>query len=79
MGFQLPELNGIEIMKRIKAIRQFAAIPVIMITANSDRDVVLGSRKLGVADFIVKPVERTVILDKLRRLCGGAESPPGAT
>jgi CheY-like chemotaxis protein len=67
MDFNLPDLNGIEVTKRLKGDPRLSAIPVIMITGNSERDVVVGSRKIGVADFIVKPVERSVILDKLRR------------
>jgi CheY-like chemotaxis protein len=67
MDFNLPDLNGIEVTKRLKDDPRLAAIPVIMITGNSERDVVVESRKMGVTDFIVKPVERSVILDKLRR------------
>jgi CheY-like chemotaxis protein len=74
MGFNLPNLNGIEVTKQLKADPRLAAIPVIMITGSSERDVVVGSRRIGVADFIVKPVERSVILEKLRRLCAVAKS-----
>ncbi len=68
MDFKLPDLNGIEVTKRLKDDPRLAAIPIIMITGNSERDVVVGSRRMGVADFIVKPVDRSVILEKLRRL-----------
>ena len=73
MDFNLPDLNGIEVTKRLKEDPQLAAIPILMITGNSERDVVVASRKMGVADFIVKPVERSVILDKLRRHCAATE------
>ena len=69
MDFNLPNLDGIEVTKQLKADPRLAAIPVIMITGSSERDIVVGSRRIGVADFIVKPVERGIILDKLRRLC----------
>jgi CheY-like chemotaxis protein len=78
MDFKLPDMNGIEVTKRLKGDPRLAAIPVIMITGNSERDVVLGSRRTGVADFIVKPVERTVILDKVRRLCSPIGSGNGS-
>ena len=77
MDFKLPDLNGIEVTKRLKHNPRLAAIPIIMITGNSERDVVVGSRRMGVADFIVKPVERSVILEKLRRLCADAGSAGG--
>jgi len=67
LDFKLPDLNGIEVTRRLKGEPRLAGIPVIMITGNSDRDLVLESRRKGVADFIVKPVERSVVLEKLRR------------
>jgi CheY-like chemotaxis protein len=72
--YKLPELNGIEVTKLLKDDPRLAAVPVIMISSNCDRDIVLGSRRVGAVDFIVKPVDRGVILDKLRRLCSGVES-----
>jgi CheY-like chemotaxis protein len=74
MDYELPDLDGIEVTKRLKNDPRLAAIPVIIITGNSGREVVLGCRKIGAAHIIVKPVERSVILDKLRRLCFAAES-----
>ncbi len=74
MDFKLPDMNGMEVTRRLKEEPRLAAIPVIMISGNSERDVVLGSRRIGAVDFIVKPVESSVLLDRLRRLCSGAES-----
>ncbi|HEX3838099.1 MAG TPA: response regulator [Steroidobacteraceae bacterium] len=74
MDFKLPDMNGIEVTKRLKEDPRLAAIPVIMITGNSERDIVLGSRRIGAVDFIVKPVDRRVLLDKLHRLSAGAEA-----
>jgi CheY-like chemotaxis protein len=74
MDFKLPDMNGMEVTRRLKDEPLLAAIPVIMISGNSERDVVLGSRRIGAVDFLVKPVESSVLLDRVRRLCGGAES-----
>jgi CheY-like chemotaxis protein len=73
LDFKLPDVTGIEVTRRLKGEPRLAGIPVIMITGNSDRDVVLESRRIGVADFIVKPIERNVVLDKLRRLCSASQ------
>ena len=74
MDFNLPDLNGIEVTKQLKYDPRLAAIPVIMITGSSEREIVVGSRRIGVADFVVKPVARGVILEKLRRLCCANEA-----
>jgi CheY-like chemotaxis protein len=74
MDFNLPDMNGIEVIKRLKDEPLLAAIPVIMITGSSERDIVLNSRRNGAVDFVVKPVERSILLDKLRRIGSGAEA-----
>jgi two-component system NtrC family response regulator len=50
----LPELNGLELTKRIKAIS--ADIPIIVITAFGDIQTAVASMKLGVFDYLTKPL-----------------------
>ena len=70
--FQMPELDGIELTRWIKADRSFTGIPVIMITGNSEREVVVASLKSGVVDFILKPVDRSALMNKLDRVLHGS-------
>jgi len=65
MDYQMPDMNGLEVLGRLKADAQLGAIPVIMITGNSERGVVLDSRRLGAVDFLVKPFNRKSLLDKV--------------
>ena len=67
MDVGLPDIDGIEAVRRIKAIENFAAIPIIMITGNSEKDVVVQSLKAGAADFVVKPFDKRIVLAKLRK------------
>lgn len=67
MDVGLPDIDGIEVTRRLKASAQYAAIPVVMITGYSDRSVVLESMKAGAVDFVVKPLERQALLAKLRK------------
>jgi CheY-like chemotaxis protein len=66
--FTMPEMDGIELTRRIKEDPAFAGIPIVMITGNSERDVVLTSLKSGVVDFILKPISRSTLISKLDRL-----------
>jgi CheY-like chemotaxis protein len=68
MDVDLPEINGIEATHRIKSVPQFAAIPVVMVTGHSQKDVVVHSLKAGAVDFLVKPIDRATLLGKLRLL-----------
>lgn len=61
----LPDIDRVEVMRRIKSAEQFAAIPIIMITDQSDKSVVVDSLKAGVTDFVVKPFSKEVLRAKL--------------
>ena len=65
MDVALPDLNGIEITRRLKASPRTAAIPIVMITGHSERQVLEASLKAGAVDFLVKPFDREVLLQKI--------------
>lgn len=66
MDVNLPDIDGIEVTRRLKSIPEFAGIPVIMITGHSDKQVVIDSMRAGAADFLVKPVDKNVVVAKVR-------------
>jgi CheY-like chemotaxis protein len=68
MDVNLPDIDGIEATRRIRSVPQFAAIPVVMVTGHSEKNVVIESLKAGAVDFLVKPFDRETLLGKLRFL-----------
>lgn len=74
MDFHLPDLDGVEVTRRLKAVEEFRDIPVVMVTGNSGKDVVVKSLQAGAVDFLVKPFERDALLSKIRSLT--ASAPP---
>lgn len=67
MDVALPDFNGVDITRRLKATPRLAAIPVVMITGHSERPVLEASLKAGAVDFLVKPFDRDILLQKLAR------------
>lgn len=67
MDVALPDFNGVDITRRLKATPRLAAIPVVMITGHSERPVLEASLKAGAVDFLVKPFDRDILLQKLTR------------
>lgn len=59
LDIRLPDFSGVELLGRIKELNPI--IPIIMVSALSDVDVVVETLKKGAEDYIVKPV----ILDDL--------------
>ena len=67
----MPEMDGIELTRRVKAIPHLATVPVIMITGKSEGQVVMDSLKAGASDFVVKPLDRAALLAKVSRALRG--------
>ncbi len=67
MDVVLPDLDGVEITRRLKVQLQYAAIPVVMITGHSDRQVLAESLLAGAVDFVVKPFDRKVLCSKVAK------------
>lgn len=65
MDVNLPGMDGVETTRRIKSVEQLAAVPVVMITGQSEKSVVVESLKAGASDFVVKPFDKDVLRAKL--------------
>jgi two-component system, sensor histidine kinase and response regulator len=67
MDMQMPELDGLEATRALRADRRFATVPIIAMTANamkSDLDACLAA---GMNDHVTKPIDRKVLVATLRR------------
>lgn len=56
LDVMMPGLDGIEVCQRIKALPEWQAVPIIMVTALSDKEDLARCLKAGADDFISKPV-----------------------
>ncbi len=65
MDVKMPNMNGIETTRRLKTIPQFASVPVIMVTGNSEGATVRDSLKAGAVNFVVKPYDSDTLLAKV--------------
>ncbi len=63
LDVQLPDVNGVEVLRRIKEIEP--DIPVIMISGRATIRVAVDSTKLGAYDFIEKPFSPEEKIDKM--------------
>ena len=57
LDLKLPKVDGMEVLKRIKADELTRTIPVVMVTSSAEGRDLSESYKLGVNSYLVKPVE----------------------
>jgi two-component system, response regulator len=68
LDLKLPKVDGLEVLKRLKADERTMMTPVVVLTSSKqDRDMV-ESYKLGVNSYIVKPVEFEKFLDAVKQM-----------
>ncbi|HEY9157768.1 response regulator [Candidatus Binatus sp.] len=66
LDLMMPEMDGFEVVKALRDNPETAEIPVIMITARDDLDARAEGMRLGVSDFLAKPVFRRQLASRIR-------------
>lgn len=57
LDINLPKVNGLEILRRIKSDPRTQKIPIVLLTASREETDIMESYKLGANSYIVKPVD----------------------
>ena len=71
--WNMPEMNGLELVKKVRADDRFTDIPIIMVTTEGGKAEVITALKAGVNNYIVKPFTPQVLKEKLGAVMGVAE------
>lgn len=64
----MPEMTGLELAKKIKAERQTAHIPVILLTAVGNEEKQLEGFQIGVNDYITKPFTFEILASRIKNI-----------
>lgn len=68
LDLKLPKIDGLEVLKRLRADARTALLPVtILTTSNEERDIVT-SYQLGVNSYVRKPVDSDSFIEAVRQL-----------
>ena len=68
LDIKMPRMDGIEVLKHIRADTKFKLIPVIMLTSSAEERDLVESYKLGANSYVVKPVDIVQFIDAIKVL-----------
>jgi diguanylate cyclase (GGDEF)-like protein len=65
LDVMMPDMDGIEVLKRVRARLSSIEMPVIMVTAKSQSDDIVEALNLGANDYVTKPVDFAVAFARI--------------
>lgn len=68
LDLKLPKVDGLEVLRQIKAEDHLKRIPVVVLTSSNHETDIVESYNLGVNSYIVKPVEFDQFTETVRQL-----------
>jgi two-component system response regulator len=80
LDLKLPKLNGIDVLKRMRADPRTRLVPVVMLTSSSEDEDILRCYESGANSYVRKPVEFSAFITAVSQLgsywMGCNEQPP---
>ena len=68
VDWNMPEMDGITFIRAVRAEADYATLPLIMVTTNSDRLHVAEALEAGANEYIMKPCTADMMREKLELL-----------
>ena len=68
LDINMPEMDGFEVLEQLKAKPEWAAIPVVFLTANQDPQSEARCLESGAIDYVGKPFVPVILLNRVRRV-----------
>ncbi len=68
LDIRMPELDGVEVLRRVKSAPHLKSLPIIMLTTTDDPRKISRCYELGCNNYLVKPIEFDKFSETIKRL-----------
>ncbi|MBF0565280.1 MAG: chemotaxis response regulator CheY [Nitrospirae bacterium] len=66
--WNMPNVTGLELLKKVRADAKLKSLPVLMVTAEADKEQVIEAVKAGVNNYVIKPFTADVLKEKIDKI-----------
>jgi two-component system chemotaxis response regulator CheY len=63
--WEMPNMDGLELLIEIKKDERLKDIPFLMLTSNTEKIKVKVAIKAGASDYVIKPIQPSILLEKI--------------
>ena len=68
LDWNMPEMNGFDLLVRVRAIRAFDSMRIVMVTTETETSQMVKALEAGANEYVMKPFTKEVIREKLQLL-----------
>ena len=68
VDWNMPHMNGLEFLERLRADPRYASVKVMMVTTETEVDQMVKALAAGANEYVMKPFTKEILTDKLRML-----------
>jgi len=68
----MPNMNGIEMIRNVRADSSLDGIPIVMLTTEAQKEKMMEAKEAGAAGWLVKPFDETKLLGVVSKMIGAA-------
>ncbi len=72
--WNMPGMEGLDLLKAIRADERLAAMPVLMVTAEARREQIVAAAEAGVNGYVVKPFDAKTLKEKIEKIFARLEA-----
>ena len=64
----MPEMDGFEVFRKIRAENNLKNIPIIFVTSVNEENEIRFANKIGASDYIIKPFKKSVLINRIKNV-----------